>query len=264
MKIGLHIGTNSKLPHIREGFEKLGFKCKLIKSSSENLSEYDFVVVWSMKSTLGAKCLEIGKPLLVMEHGYIGDRTTNIAIGWNEINGHADFCYGNMDGSRAKKLKPYMKPWKKTGNKILLLGQTTGDHTLKDMDYRLESFYPDMAKKLMKAYDMPVEFRSHPLWKCKTPPWLELSEGKSLEEDLEDAWLAVAWSSNSLVDAVLSGTPILACNNMSMAYDLGIHEVGETPTTPDRTNWLNQIANSQWTIEEIRQGKFWDNLKRGL
>ncbi len=231
---------------------------------TDDVSHYDAVVCWSMKKELVVKnCKASNTPLLVAEMGYLGNRNKNTSLGWNGLNGDADFCTDNVSDDRAKQWK--LKPWKTKGSRILLLGQVIGDYSFLRMYKNINVFYAVLFKKLQNTYKMPVYFRPHPKWApTKIPAWVKFSEGKSLEEDLEKAWLAVAWNSNSLTDAVVNGTPVLAIDKMAMTWDVAIHKVGETPIRPDRQDWLNKVSYSQWTDDEIANGTAWNHLKQYL
>ena len=42
----------------------------------------------------------------------------------------------------------------------------------------------------------------------------------------------------------------------SLCYDVGNHSLSniENPLMPDRTKWCNEIAYTEWTVEEIEEG----------
>jgi hypothetical protein len=67
----------------------------------------------------------------------------------------------------------------------------------------------------------------------------------------------ISWSSNPGIHSVINGVPSFVSNN-SLAYDVGndidfLHDI-EQPLMPDRTQWLNDYAHTEWTTEEIIQG----------
>ena len=65
----------------------------------------------------------------------------------------------------------------------------------------------------------------------------------------------VNWSSNPSTQAVIAGVPAFV-GPSSLAYDVSNHDFStiENPIMPDRTQWLNDLAYTEWTIEEISQG----------
>ena len=259
---------NPYMKMLYEGVERSGDIPVAIPCQKEiNLKGFDTALCWSMKKHPFIKSARQAQvPLLVAEAGYLGDRGGNDrALGWEGINGDADFCNQNVPSDRAQRWLPQMKPWKTGGEYILLCGQVLGDASLHRLHQRLAAFYMITAKNLMQAYDLPVVFRPHPLW-CPNnlPKWLTVSKDRSLQEDLEGAWLTVAWGSNSLVDATLAGCPTLAFDPIAMTWDISIHSVGQTPILPDRQEWLNRISYAQWTNDEFRDGTAWQHVRQYL
>jgi hypothetical protein len=53
----------------------------------------------------------------------------------------------------------------------------------------------------------------------------------------------------------MQGIPVFVGPD-SLAYDVGNTDLTKinSPSMPDRTQWLNDIAYTEWTIEEISQG----------
>ena len=256
---------NPTLASLAKGIAKHD-QVKVYKQAGD-LQGCDVAVCWSMKKRgFIAEAKKLNIPLLIAECGYLGDRGKNDrSLGWNGINGDADFCNQDVPNDRAQRWLPQMKPWKKRGDYILLCGQVIGDYSLLRLHQKLHVFYSMVYKQLLKEYKIPVIFRSHPLWDCtQLPEWVVKSKNKTIEEDLENAWMTVAWSSNSLVDSIMSGTPTLALDPMSMVWDISIHNIGKTPRLPDRQEWLNKLSYCQWTLEEFESGKAWLHVRKYL
>ena len=72
---------------------------------------------------------------------------------------------------------------------------------------------------------------------------------------MSDAYAVVNWSSNPATQAVMQGVPVYVGPD-SLAFDVGCTNLASinAPVMPDRTQWLNDIAYTEWTIEEISQG----------
>ncbi len=239
----------------------------VVANTPQELVGVDFALLWSMKKYPYLEVLDKNRtPFLVAEMGFLGDRSKEWhSLGWGDINGKADFCNKFVKPDRAALWRPKLKPWKTSGSYILLCGQVLGDYTLKNLHQKLSVFYSQTAKKLMEAYGMPVVFRPHPKWCPRDlPSWLKVSTNKSLEEDLNTAWLTVAWSSNSLVESIMNGCPTLAFDPIAMTWDISIHSIGETPILPDRQEWLNRISYAQWSTSELEDGTAWNHVKKYL
>ena len=70
-------------------------------------------------------------------------------------------------------------------------------------------------------------------------------------------YATVSYSSNPGIHSVVNGIPAFVSPS-SLAYEVGndidfMHDI-EAPSMPDRTQWLNDYAYTEWTVEEISQG----------
>src|SRR5690606_9411713 len=114
------------------------------------------VAVWGWK--WGKYWRDQGKDVLVMEMGYIGDRTRYNSLGWNGLNGYAQFAeYPKDGGKRFREHGGVIHPWRGDNEKpVLLLGQVPTDQSLQGEN--IEEIY----NRWMKKIDRPVVFRQHP------------------------------------------------------------------------------------------------------
>jgi hypothetical protein len=214
------------------------------------------VICWGWRK--GEEYRAKGHDVLVFERGYLGDRFKWTSIGWNGLNGRADFCLPeNLDESRFDD-NFTLKPWKKDGDYIVIMGQVMGDMSL--MGQNLTSFYEESAKKLREIHQKDVFFRPHPHTKrANFSPNIPVLNG-SLEESLDGAMLTVAYNSNTGVDSVVNGVPNLSFDCGSMAYEVTGHEYSDI-ITPNRRKWALKLAHCQYTPDEIASGQFWERLK---
>lgn len=228
--------------------------------SNRNYEPSDLAVVWGyrQKPIMEAQRSR-GLDFLVMEMGYAGNREKWISLGYNGLNGYAEFHNQGSPGDRWKKLGIELKPWRFGGYHILLLGQVKGDANLENVN--IDRWYFEVAALLEKKYSFPVFFRPHPKARQKAPDIGIRCLGGSLDEALADAALAVAWNSNSLVDAVIAGVPVAAGDSGSMAWPLS-GNINGCFYYPDRTQWAHDLAYCQWSKEEIESGDAWAHLKR--
>ena len=72
-----------------------------------------------------------------------------------------------------------------------------------------------------------------------------------------DIWATISYSSNPGIHSIINGIPAFV-GPSSLAYDVGndidfLHDI-EKPLTPDRQQWLNDYAHTEWTVQEISQG----------
>jgi len=88
------------------------------------------------------------------------------------------------------------------------------------------------------------------------------SNKKLLSEDLENGWAAVTFNSNSGVEALVAGIPVFAFDEGSMVWSICNRSLSdiESPSLPDRKQWLNDLCYTQWTLLEMKEGLTWRHL----
>lgn len=199
-------------------------------------------------------------PYLILEHGYFGDRNTNISCGFNGLNRDAEFHNACSPPDRWEKHGAgRMKPWRTDGEFVLVCGQVVGDRSL----IRCPDYPAWIAKacEAAKVYGLPVYFRPHPKFAGFQAP-VPIRTGVPLDQELERAAAAVCWNSNSAVEAVLAGVPTVVCDPGSMAWPVCAHGLGAPLIRPDRQQWVHDLAYAQWTLDELASGAAWAHLRQ--
>jgi hypothetical protein len=71
----------------------------------------------------------------------------------------------------------------------------------------------------------------------------------------KNIWATVSWSSNPGIHSIINGVPAFT-GPSSLAFDVAEQDLRniENPLYGDRTQWLNDYAHTEWTIQEISQG----------
>lgn len=221
----------------------------------------DLAVFW------GARPVQImtaqrkaGLDYLIVERGYVR-REEYVSLGFNGLNGQADFLNADSPPDRWLKLGVEMKSWKLGGDYILLCGQIPGDASLHGIPVQQE--YTRLAIELANMHRRPVYWRPHPLRATRLRVPLEAHTGP-LDEALAGAWCIVTLSSNVAVDATLSGTPAITMDARSMAYPITRHDLMYSliPWRPDRRQWAYNLAYAQWNMDEVASGEAWAHLRQ--
>lgn len=193
-----------------------------------------------------------GRNVIVFERGYIGDRKRYTSIGWNGLNGRAEFPDVEVNGdARFLAHGGTLRPWRDSGDYILITGQVPGDASLQGRN--LTGWYELMASQASRHYGKPVYFRGHPAQRNFRPN-IKHRPIESLNEALEGAFMVLTYNSNSALDAVMAGVPCFAGDVGAMAWPLCSHDVRER-VFPDREEHCNRIAHLQWSAEEILSGE---------
>lgn len=253
-----HSKKMSWLTAIEKCFKRHGIAPEL--SNYSNPVDCDLAVFWSHRPKhIIKKQQETSRDYLVMERGFVGDRKRFTSLGFNGLNGRADFVVDNMPGDRWNTYFGNMKEWH-DGKYYLLTAQCQGDASVEDINYK--AWVTNIANRLLEFG--PVVFRPHPIEierKCDYSIFgTTTSTNPDIEDDLKGAKAAVMFNSNSGVNAIISGTPVIAFDKDSMVYDLSTHNLGEL-IYPDREQWAYDLAYKQWTVDEIESGEPWEYLK---
>jgi hypothetical protein len=222
----------------------------------------DIAVTWSFKKhNVNRAMAERGGDVLILEHGYFGDRINKFcSCGFNGLNGNAEFIFPIIKPSdRWEKHAVEVKPWRKTpGEYVLLLGQVSGDASMVRFP---PNWYSRIASEAKSVFGLPVKFRPHPLAR-PTPSDQSLEAiGGSLQDAFKNAHCAITWNSNSGVDAVLAGVPTFTFDEGSMAWPVSGHRLKADLVMPERDIWLYHLAYCQWTVEELASGEAWEFLR---
>ena len=216
------------------------------------------------------------KPVVVVEVGGI-KRNETWKIGINGINREADFANDIVDGERWKKFNIDLKPWRQTGEDIIICGQHTSSHQWRNNPSMSEWFEKQIIG-IRKYTDKPITIRPHPrnqvtmdVKKYKNvrivrpQPDRSTYDDTDLAERLKTAWAVVSHSSNPAMTAVFSGVPVYV-SEASLSHEVGnkTFENINDPHMPDRQQWANKLAYTEWWIEEIQQGQPWQRIKKQL
>lgn len=257
----IHIVTAYSSPHqnqhavaLAQGLSQFGIQGKIVPTILHAKS--NVVACWGWR--IGKKLRDLGKEVLVMERGYIGDRFHYTSMGWNGLNNYADFPdYPDDQGERFKSHGGILRPWKEKGfkNCALILGQVPGDASLKGKD--MVPWYEEVAEKIKDIHRIPVFFRPHPDLKRKGIYQEVKGTIKSefpFSQALNSSNFTACWNSNSAVDSVLNGTPCYVGDEGTMAWDVCSKDLSDIKTF-DREKWAYSLAFKQWSIEEIISGQ---------
>ena len=242
----------------------------------------DVAVIWSVLwhgRMIGNKPIwdyfrKSGRNVIVLEVGGI-KRGTTWKVGLNGIN--RDAYFGDLGNSshRSDLLELSLKSWKKDGEYILICGQH--DKSLQWVGMpSMSNWVMNTIDEIQKYTDMPIVFRPHP--RCPLPdierqyknvyrdrPQKLLNTYDDYNLSFNKVHAVVSWSSNPGPLAILSGVPVFA-GPSSLAYDVSNIDFKdiEHPNKPNRRQWLNDYAYTEYTLDEISQGLPLKNLTNRL
>ena len=238
----------------------------------------DINVIWSVLFNgrmAGNKAVwEQQKPTIVLEVGGI-NRGTTWKVGLNGINRDAYFGPSGNSSDRVRLLGLQVKPWKYDGEHILIAGQHDKSLQWKDMP-AMATWVHDTITFIRAQTDRPIIFRPHP--RCPLPAIehdfkrVKRQDPKQIKDTYDDfdmqfnnIWATVSWSSNPAIHSIINGVPAFT-GPSSLAFDVAEQNLRniENPLYGDRTQWLNDYAHTEYTIEEISKGIPLKNLTSKL
>ena len=214
------------------------------------------------------------KPTIVLEVGGI-KRGTTWKVGLNGINRDAYFGSVGNDSLRADKLGLYLKPWRTNGSYILICGQHEKSLQWENMP-NMTAWLGNTINTIRENTDLPIYWRPHPRYPVQyveqdfkgvirqTPNKLE-STYDDYDFNVRDAWATVCWSSNPGPHSIIAGIPAFV-GPSSLAYDVASNDLNDIlfPSMPDRRQWLNDYAHTEYTLDEISLGIPLKNLTSKL
>ena len=172
----------------------------------------------------------------------------------------------------SKNLNISLKPWRTSGNHILICTQRNGGWSMRGLDVMS---WLDQTITSIRQYSRkrPIIVRTHP-GDRKARQYLKinhknvyLSNKQNLLEDLKDAWATVVYNSSPSVASTIEGIPTFLTDpypQHSQSFDVANMSLSdiENPRLVDRQSWIEKLAMCHWNFEELRSGEAWQFFKK--
>lgn len=214
-----------------------------------------------------------GKPVIVLEIGNLKrdltpegrDPKATWKIGVNGINRYNYFVH-DTSSERFNNLGLNLASWKKDGDHILICSQHERSEQWKAMPSS-DIWVEQKIKKIREHTDRPIRIRPHPRFPLRRNfnKYNSVISHNPYEVDLNTAWAVVNHCSNPGIEAVLNGIPAFV-SEVSLAAPVASTDLEsiERPLRPDRTQWANDLAWTEWTQQEMLSGIPQDLIKNEL
>lgn len=253
-------------------FDALAAGIKSVGCSITTDENYDIDVIWSVlfagrmskNKQVWDRAQQQNRKVLVLEVGGI-KRGHTWKVGLNGINRDANFGPSGQDETRAQLLGLDLHSWRKSGDHILICGQHDKSLQWKDMP-TAANWTINIIETIKRYTNRQILVRPHP--RCQ----LELIEKryknvrrqqpKMIKNTYDDFDLGfnnlhalINWSSNPAPQAVINGVPVFT-GPSSLAWDVANKDLStiDNPLMPDRQQWLNDYAWTEFTLNEISSG----------
>lgn len=188
----------------------------------------------------------------------------------------------SLGQQRMTKLGLAWQGWKNNRNgHIVVALQLPGDASMRGID--VNDWALRTVQNIRGYTDKHIVVRSHPLTSergfeahaelarnilLSGIQNIRFSDGatKSWQEDLEDAYCTVTYTSGLAVDSIYQGIPTVACDPGNFAWRVStteLQDIVDVRKVDERTvnEWLGNLAYCQWSLDEMRTGEAWQMLR---
>jgi hypothetical protein len=224
---------------MREGLAKIGIHATI--TDSRLRAGLGFPILLGTSNWRG---IESQGEYLLVDRCSFGDTERYVSLVWNGHGRRGDHripvspCPSRWEGMGID-----LVPWRQRGSRVVLCGQT-------------ESYSPHWPRIEDWYKTVPAtHFRPHPAG--SSPNLLPTAF------DFSDCKAAVVLNSSVAVKAVMAGVPTITMDEGSMAWDVTGHSLDDI-RMPDRRPWAIHLAWTQWSHDEIREGKPIAHLFEGI
>lgn len=191
------------------------------------------------------------------------------------------YCNDIADPSRwqqiSRDLNIHLKPWRTTGNHILICLQRDGGWSMSG--YTVKDWAVATALQLRQYSRRCLVIRPHPgdrkavgyvpkiigaLKKRGIQNAVVSTPGTPLLQDLRDAWAVIGHNSSPAVAAAIEGIPVFqtdrARSQAAAVSSATLAEI-ESPAMPDRQTWVEGLAQCHWSHAELSSGQCWQHMR---
>jgi hypothetical protein len=267
MKISLfnNFGALNSVP-VFAAFEQ-GLRALNINSSSHDMNA-DVAVIWSHlwsgrmrpNQQVWRTFRNSGRDVVVLEVGML-QRGRTWKVGLNGVNRRAWFGQGQQP-DRAQKLGLHLQPWHQGANIVIAVQR--GDSEQWSGLPEPKIWVEQTVAKIRSVSDRPIVVRPHPRQRIADIPGVIIRRPQPVahtygsfdfETDLANAWCVVNENSGPGCQSIISGVPAFVGIDSLAAPVANVNLADiEKPWMPDRTAWLETIAHTEWTTEELASG----------
>jgi hypothetical protein len=181
------------------------------------------------------------------------------------LNGTGSRAYYGPDviSGRAKHLRIETRPWTNSGLNIVIAAQRSDSEQWAGQPPTV-AWLTETANTIRKFTDRPIIVRPHPRQRIGNIPGCVIEVPQPVQGTydnfdygrcLSNTWAVVNYNSGPGPQAILNGVPAFV-DASSLAATVGNLDLTwiEQPDRPDRSQWIEQLAQTEWYIEEIASG----------
>lgn len=164
-----------------------------------------------------------------------------------------------------------LKPWRLTGEHILICLQRNGGWSMKHND--VIKWCKKIIKELRKYTNRPIVIRKHPgdkkiefrLHEIREKNVI-ISKRNDINDDFENAWATITFNSSPGVASAIEGIPVFVTDPdplSSQAFDIANFDLKdiEEPGMPERQHWIERIAMCHFNYNDLKDGTAWKIIR---
>lgn len=177
------------------------------------------------------------------------------------LNGWSPVLKRGMPADRFNRLGLTIKPWRTSGDEIIVAGSTAKacrEHGMAYQEWELA------AIQRLEGMGKRVVYRPKPNDPNYQPiPGVEVDR-RPISEALDNCWAWVTHHSNSAVDALLAGVPVHCETGAGSHFSVPMESLADPELREGREQFLYDVAWLQWILEEMRNGEAWRHIRSML
>ena len=173
----------------------------------------------------------------------------------------------------SKDLSISLKPWRTSGNHILICLQRNGGWSMGGLD--VITWMNSTIQHIRKYSKRPIVIRTHP-GDRKIKQILKInhknvypSTNEHFIDDLKNCWATIVYNSSPSVASVIEGIPSFVTDPIpqhSQSFGIANTDLSriESPDMPERQQWVEKLAMCHWKFDELKSGDAWKFFKKYL
>lgn len=191
-------------------------------------------------------CIKMDRDYYHIDHGYF---LPGHYEGYYRVtkNGQMADGTGNYPSDRWDFLNIQMKPWRTAGEHIVVCPISRFVAAYEGIDET--TWTNQMVADLKKFTDRPIIIKPK-------------DSDQLLSVTIQGAHALVCYNSMAALNSILDGIPAFAIDNPAIG-PVSLDDISqiEEPKICDREQWAYNLAYSQWTLDEFRNGTCWRMVK---
>jgi hypothetical protein len=259
------------LAAVTNGLARLG------QTVSDHDESADVAVIWSRlwsgrmanNKPIVDAFRSTGRPIIIVEVGVLDRNQT-----WQISVDQQIFSTHEHDSTRAQQLGLQLRPWHGSGQSILIAMQNPKSDQWHGQP-PLDDWLTQTVSQLRTHTDRSIEVRPHPRFPLRSLPTgcvlqtprhlLNTYDSYDFEQACDRAWAVINVNSHPGIVSILRGTPafVHASSWAAPAANTDLSLI-ENPRRPDRTQWLNDLAWTEWSLDELSSGTALQETINGL